>query len=135
MPAKPDSHTSGSVAAGISNDVVKLLYEYTGRGPTKARTEIHSNSVVVLLADTLTKGERVLVENGQSQLVLQTRREFQRAMRTDLVAAVERRMDTSVIAFMSENHIDPDMAVEVFILAPPGDHTARDGADSMPSAV
>jgi uncharacterized protein YbcI len=120
MPVKPDTHPSGSVAAGISNAVVKVLAEYTGRGPTRARTDINSNSVVVLMADTLTKGERVLVENGQTELVLRTRKEFQNVMRNDLVAAVEGLMETKVIAFMSENHIDPDMAAEIFIIEPTG---------------
>ena len=39
-------------------------------------------------------------------------------MRDDLVAIVERQLGRTVIAFMSQNHIDPDLAVEVFILGP-----------------
>ena len=41
-------------------------------------------------------------------------------MREDLVAVVERQLDRKVIAFMSQNHIDPDLAVEVFVLEPSG---------------
>jgi uncharacterized protein YbcI len=124
----PDSaytHAQGALAADISNAVVKLLHDYTGRGPTKARTDINPNSVLVLLADTLTQGELVLVENGQSELVLGTRQAFQEAMRTDLIAAVEGLMQRKVIAFMSENHIDPDMAAEIFVLEPTSDDESR----------
>ena len=39
-------------------------------------------------------------------------------MRDDLVKVVEDALDRKVIAFMSTNHIDPDMAVEVFVLEP-----------------
>ena len=39
-------------------------------------------------------------------------------MRDDLVKVVEDAIDRKVIAFMSTNHIDPDMAVEVFVLEP-----------------
>ena len=39
-------------------------------------------------------------------------------MRDDLVKVVEDALDRKVIAFMSNNHIDPDMGVEVFILEP-----------------
>jgi hypothetical protein len=39
-------------------------------------------------------------------------------MRDDLVALVERETERKVIGFMSDNHIDPDMAVEVFVLEP-----------------
>jgi uncharacterized protein YbcI len=102
----------------ISTAVVQLLHEYTGRGPTKAKTSIDRDVVTVLLADTLTKGERKLVDNGLSDRVLQLRHDYQLTMRDDLVAIVERQLDRTVIAFMSQNHIDPDLAVEVFILEP-----------------
>ena len=100
----------------ISTATVQLLQEYTGRGPTKAKTLINDDVVTVLLADTLTKGERKLVDNGHSDRVLQLRHDYQVVMRDDLTAVVERQLDRKVIAFMSQNHIDPDLAVEVFVL-------------------
>ena len=102
----------------ISTGAVQVLHEYTGRGPTKAKTLIAEDVVIVLLADTLTKGERTLVQGGQADRVLQLRREYQALMRNDLVRLVERQLDRKVIAFMSENHIDPDLAAEVFVLEP-----------------
>ena len=102
----------------ISTAAVQLMLEYTGRGPTKAKTLIHDDVVTVLLADTLTRGERKLVESGRSDRVLQLRHDYQLTMRDDLVAIVERQLDRNVIAFMSQNHIDPDLAVEVFVLQP-----------------
>jgi uncharacterized protein YbcI len=105
-------------AAKISTVAVQLLREYTGRGPTKARTLVNENVVTILLADTLTKGERKLVETGQSARVLALRHDFQKVMRDDLVALVEDQLGRKVVAFMSQNHIDPDLAVEVFVLEP-----------------
>ena len=102
----------------ISTATVQLLHEYTGRGPTKAKTVINEDLVTIVLADTLTKGEQKLVDNGLAERVLQLRHDYQLTMRDDLVAIVERQLDRTVIAFMSQNHIDPDLAVEVFILEP-----------------
>jgi uncharacterized protein YbcI len=107
-----------SPGALISTAAVQLLHEYTGRGPTKAKTLINDNVVTVLLADTLTRGERKLVENGHSERVTQLRHDYQMVMRDDLVAVVESQLDRKVIAFMSQNHIDPDLGVEVFVLEP-----------------
>jgi uncharacterized protein YbcI len=103
-------------AAMISTAAVQLLHEYTGRGPTKAKTSINDNVVTVLLADTLTTGERKLVEKGRCERVLNLRHEFQTVMRDELVRIVERQLERKVVAFMSQNHIDPDLAVEVFVL-------------------
>ena len=112
---------TGSVSSAISNAAVRLLREYTGRGPTKAKTTIDRDVVVILLADTMTKAEHTLATTGDAKFVLDMRHRFQQAMREDLVAAVEINTERKVIAFMSGNHIDPDMAAEIFVLEPQPD--------------
>ena len=102
----------------ISTATVRLLHEYTGRGPTKAKTTINDDVVTVMLADTLTKGERKLAESGRGDRVIDIRHDFQLAMRDELVAIVEGQLERKVIAFMSQSHIDPDLAIEVFVLEP-----------------
>jgi uncharacterized protein YbcI len=102
----------------ISTAAVQVIHRYTGRGPTRAKTLINEDLVTIVLADTLTQGERTLVEYGRSDRVLQLRHDYQHAMRNELVGLVERQLDRKVIAFMSQNHIDPDLAVELFVLEP-----------------
>ena len=102
----------------INSGAVRVVRDYTGRGPTKARSVIDHNSVTIFLTDTLTTGERRLADGGRAEHVLNNRHEFQRLMRDDLVKLVEDALERKVIAFMSTNHIDPDMAVEVFVLEP-----------------
>src|SRR3954462_10273148 len=115
----PDGEPAGNAPSDmISTSAVRLLREYTGRGPTKAKTLINDDVVTVLLADTLTKGARKLVDNGRGDRVLQLRHDYQLTMRDDLIAIVERQVERKVIAFMSQNHIGPDLAVEVFVLEP-----------------
>jgi uncharacterized protein YbcI len=97
---------------------VRLLSRYTGRGPTKARTFINDDLVTIVLQDTLTKAEQTLVENDHGELVLVTRKTFQDVMGDDLIAGIEEILDRKVIAFLSANHIDPDIAIESFVLAP-----------------
>jgi uncharacterized protein YbcI len=116
-----------STAGEISRRAVQVLREYTGRGPTKARTVINHDSVLILLGDTLTKGERKLAENGKAEHVVHTRQQYQGVMRDDLVQVVEEHTGRKVIAFMSDNHIDPDYGAEVFVLEPGGDSDPRDG--------
>jgi len=54
---------------------------------------------------------------GDAEFVLDIRRKFQKTMRDDLVAAVEELRARKVVAFMSDNTIEPDMALESFVLA------------------
>jgi uncharacterized protein YbcI len=109
---------AGSVAASISNAVVRLLAEYTGRGPTKARTYIHDDYIAVVIQDTLTRGEQTLARFGREELVLRNRKAYQQTMSRDLIGVVEQITGRTVLAFLSDNHMEPDIAVESFVLVP-----------------
>ena len=109
---------AGPLAAAISNAMVALLHEYTGRGPTRARTTLDDDLIVCVLGDTLTNSERRLVSGDEERLVLEQRSTFQRLMRDEAVDAIEGLTGRKVAAFMSNNHIDPDLAVETFVLEP-----------------
>ena len=108
----------GALAATISNTVVRALMRTTGRGPTKAKTTLGDNAVFVVLQDTLTRGEQTLADAGESAAVLHLRRRWQSVMQADVSREIEQLTGRKVIGFMSDNHIDPDLAVEVFVLEP-----------------
>ena len=127
---------SQSVSAEISRGAVQLLREYTGRGPTKARTIINGETIAIVLADTLTKGERSLVALGKVEHVLETRRNYQRVMEEDLIKLVEDHSGRKVAAMMSDNHIDPDIAVEFFVLEPvPGSEGIAEQGNQVDGAA
>jgi uncharacterized protein YbcI len=114
----PDAERPRSVGAEISRMIVQTLHEYAGRGPTKAQTTIGRNSVHCILGDTMTQAERTLADAGHGDEVLQARRRMQDVMRPHLVIEVEKLMERKVIAFMSDNHIDPDFGIESFVFEP-----------------
>ena len=114
--AEQEPTLNGPLSLTISNTVVGLLREYTGRGPTKARTSIRDNVVLVMLEQTLTKGEQSLVSKGREDKVLEIRHEFQNAMRQECCDRVAELTGRTVVAFLSANHIDPDIGMEIFVL-------------------
>jgi uncharacterized protein YbcI len=114
--SRGDRSQDGELTAAISTAMVQIVREYTGRGPTKARTTIHDDVVLVMLEDTLTKGERALVAYGSEDKVLDVRVEFQNAMRDEAMGMVAQLTGCTVIAMMSANHIEPDLGAEVFVL-------------------
>jgi uncharacterized protein YbcI len=107
----------------ISNEIVHLHSEYYGRGPSKAKTYIKDDLVVVVLEETFTPAERTLIERGQGEGIQEIRRRFQQVMEPQFRAIVERATGRAVRAFMSETALDHDVAVEVFLLEDgrPGD--------------
>jgi len=117
-PAVDGQVPAGKLKAAISNAVVRLLRDDTGRGPTKARTIIEDDTIVVVLEHVLTRAEARLAERGLADKVLDLRVTIQTSMREELVAEVERLTGRTVKAFMSSNHIAPDLAAELFVLEP-----------------
>lgn len=112
----PERPPGNSIYLAISNAVVGVLREYTGRGPTKARTTIRDNVVLVMLEQTLTKGEQVLVDKGRGERVLALRREYQEAMREATSDRVAELTGRPVVAMMSANHLNPDLGAEIYVL-------------------
>jgi uncharacterized protein YbcI len=113
-----DRPEGGALQAAISRAIVHQLAESTGRGPTKSRTTIDRDLIVVMLENTLTAGELYLVQHDRAGQVLDMRAAYQEAMSSACITAIEDLTDRTVLAFMSVNHIDPDIAAEIFVLKP-----------------
>jgi uncharacterized protein YbcI len=118
MAGRDERQHATSLSAAISDMVVRVTADYTGRGPTRARTTINGDWIFVTLTDILTKGERKLAATGREHFVRTARREFQDVMREDFTSEIQALTGRRVTAFLSDNHIDPDVAIECFQLAP-----------------
>jgi uncharacterized protein YbcI len=110
------SRDRGKVAAAISNAIVGMHREYYGRGATRARTVMGADYVICFLEDIYTPVERTLIGAGRFAAVQETRSAFQDTMREKFSAAVEELVGRKVVGFLSQVHVDPDLAVETFIL-------------------
>ncbi|HEY0414761.1 MAG TPA: DUF2294 domain-containing protein [Gaiellaceae bacterium] len=114
----PSQSGASSPATAIATAITRMHRDHYGRGATRARTIIHGDVVAVVMEDIYTPVERTLLDAGKEETVRTTRHEFQMAMRTTFSDAVEQVMGRRVIAFMSQVHFNPDMGVELFVLAP-----------------
>jgi uncharacterized protein YbcI len=130
----PPGAARGETLAQISTGLVQLHSRYYGKGPTKAKTHQVNDTVVSILRGGFTRVERTLIDTGEVESVYQMRRSFQQAMEDQFRQIVEDATGRNVIAYMSSINIDPDLAVELFVLeplegGPEGDHVpGSDGA-------
>jgi uncharacterized protein YbcI len=104
--------------AQISTGLVQLHSRYYGKGPTKAKTHMVDDMVVSILRGGFTTVERTLVDTGEAESVYQMRRTFQQSMEDEFRRVIEEATGRNVIAYMSSIHVDPDLAVELFMLEP-----------------
>jgi len=111
--------TGGELNAAVTREVVRIHTAAIGRGPKKSYSFHSGDTLITVLLEVLTRAEQNLVAYDEGNAVLAMRRLSQRAMTEEMKAAVARLTGRKVLAFMSDNHLDPDMAVQVFILEPP----------------
>jgi uncharacterized protein YbcI len=123
--------TGGELNAAITSAIVGIHTAHLGRGPRTASTFYKDNVVVTIMHDVMTQAEKTLAQNAHADAVTSMRHLFQNTMRPDFTAAIERLTGRKVIAFISGNNTDPDIASELFILDRPINPTAsgsRDGS-------
>jgi uncharacterized protein YbcI len=109
--------TLGEVRATISREMVRLQAEYYGKGPTRAKTYVVDDLVVVVLEETFTRAEKTLAERGEREAIQHIRRRFQQQMAESFTSLVEQATGRKVRVFLSETDVDSDVSVETFLLA------------------
>jgi uncharacterized protein YbcI len=126
--------TAGEVLATITDGLVSLHTRSYGKGPTAAKTYCMGDAVVTFLWEGFTKVEETLIATGRGETVALLRRSLQTAMEEEFSAIVEEATGRGVVAFLSQVHLEPNMAVDVFLLAPrePGTKSGSMGQDTRP---
>jgi uncharacterized protein YbcI len=108
----------GGRLAEVSNAVVRILSECYGRGPTKVKSYLFDEYLIVVLEDLLTTVERTLVEKGEEELVRKVRLTFQEAVAERFTGAVEEVMGRKVETYHSQVTFHPARGFEIFVLEP-----------------
>jgi uncharacterized protein YbcI len=114
----PDSvKRQGEQLAAVTNGIVQLFREYYGRGPTKAKSYLLDDRIVVcVLENTMTTVEQTLFQHDHGDMVRQVRLTFQGAMAAEFKSVVEGAMGHRVASYHSQLTMDPDMGFEFFVL-------------------
>lgn len=110
---------NGSALLRVSNAIVHVYKEMFGRGPTRAQAQFAgSDTLVVLLQDSMTVIERNLATMGEHVRVRESRLFLQYALEDELRAVVERTLGRKTIAFTSGIDTRCDLSVALFTLEP-----------------
>jgi uncharacterized protein YbcI len=113
----------------IARRIVQLQKEYSGKGPTKVRAHVNEDMVIVIMRDVYTTVEQTLAREGREEAVLDQRQAFQQVMNEKYIAVIEEETGRKISAFMSTNHHNPDLSVEIFVF----DSEADAGPDNTGS--
>jgi uncharacterized protein YbcI len=105
--------------AAVTAAMVSLHERYYHRVPVTAKTLLLSDEVLIcVLGGIYTDVEKTMIEVQRTTIVQETRSAFQSAMQETFISAVQSLSGRNVLAFISNQHIGPDMEIELFMLEP-----------------
>lgn len=119
--------------SAIAPEIQRIHGEYYGQTPGEVRVYEAGEIVVVLIEETFTRAEQVLIGRGEAHEVQVIRRRFQLAIADQFRAVVQSATGRYVRSFLSDTDLQEHLAVETFVLGGPVDDMVefeREGARS-----
>jgi len=108
----------------VTEAMVAMHERYHGRRPASAKSlMMGSDLLVCVMGGVFTEVEKTLIELQRSTIVQETRSAFQTAMQDRFIEAVQRLSGRRVLAFISNQHVGPDLEIELFVFASPDDES------------
>jgi uncharacterized protein YbcI len=105
--------------AAVTAAMVAMHQHYYHRIPVTAKTLLLGDEVLVcVLGGIYSDVEKTMIELQRRTLVQQMRSAFQVAMQDRFITTVERLSGRDVLAFISDQHVGPDIEIELFMLRP-----------------
>ncbi len=122
MPAPAAPLTGDALLGAVTEEMVALHERYYHRTPLTAKSQLLDNDLLAcVLGGVYSDVEKTMIELQRTALVQETRGAFQDAMQHKFIDAVERLSGRGVNTFISNNHVGPDMEIEIFLLDPQSD--------------
>lgn len=97
-------------------DSMVSLHERYYRVPTTAKSQMLGDDLLAcVLGGVFTEVEKTMIELERGPVVQETRSAFQDAMQQRFIDEIERLSGREVMAFISNQHVGPDIEVELFV--------------------
>jgi uncharacterized protein YbcI len=107
---------SGEEFLQAVTDSMVALHERYYRAPATAKSRmLGSDLLACVLGGVFTDVEKTMIELERAPVVQETRSAFQTAMQQKFIDEVERLSGREVLAFISNQHVGPDIEIEIFV--------------------
>jgi uncharacterized protein YbcI len=117
--------TGDELLVAVNDAMVALHQRYHHRIPVTAKTMLLGDDLLAcVLGGVYTDVEKTMIELQRTTTVQETRSAFQDAMQHKFITAVERLSGRGVVAFISNQHVGPDLEIELFMLESDGNEAA-----------
>jgi uncharacterized protein YbcI len=122
--APGEDDKGGELLSRISNEMVRAQKEFFGKGPTKAKSYMLDDMLLIVMRGGMTTAEQTMLEFGHQEQVRQYRQLFEDSMTERLTSKMEGLTGRRIINYQSQVMFDPDIVVEMFVFDSEGSSDA-----------
>ncbi len=113
----PSSPTRGQIERTLSQRIQSLYRSQLEHKPSRVVCQIFDEKIAIILEDSITQPEQVLVNNGQQGLAEQVRSELDEALQPQLKALIEEVVGVSVIDLLTNAKLETGRSATIVVLA------------------
>ena len=111
------SPTRGQLERTLSQRIQALYRTQLEHRPSRVTCQIFDEKIAIVLEDSITQPEQLLVSSGQEELAEQVRSELDEALQPQLRSLIEEVVGVAVIDLLSNAKLDTGRTATVVILA------------------
>ena len=109
--------TRGQIERTLSQRIQALYRTQLEHQPSRVTCQIFDEKIAIILEDSITQPEQLLVENDQEELAEQVREKLDEAIEPQLKALIEEVVGVAVIDLLSDAKLATGRTATIVILA------------------
>lgn len=112
-----EQRTVGQVEREVSQKMQSLYKKHLGHQPSKVTCQLFGTKLAIVLEDSVTQPEKLLAEEGRTQLAEQVHDDLNTAMQPQIKELVSAILDVEVIDIMSDATLDTGRTGIIIVLS------------------
>ncbi len=109
--------TVGQLERELSQKMQALYKTHLGHQPSKVTCQLFDSKLAIVLEDSVTQPEKLLVEEGQLELAEQVRADLNQAMQPQIKSMVEDVLAVDVLDLLSDATLETSRTGMIIILS------------------
>ncbi|NMF84206.1 DUF2294 domain-containing protein [Nodosilinea sp. P-1105] len=111
--------TKGELERKISQQIHKLHREQLGHSPGKITCQLVDEKLFLVVEDSVTKPEQLLVERGETDLAATVRGDLANALQSEITHLIETLLSSKVVDVLSDATLETGRTGIVIVLSEP----------------
>ncbi|WOD38971.1 DUF2294 domain-containing protein [Nodosilinea sp. E11] len=111
--------TQGQLQRHLSQQFQRLYRDQLDHAPGKITCQIIDEKLLLVIEDSVTKPEQLLIKKGESELAEQVRGDLSTALRPQIIELVEQALNREVVDILTDATLATGRTSVVIILSSP----------------